>query len=406
MSHHDPAIGAATPAHHEGRHAIDLTGYRSHILLMEPGVGSLRIGPAALGQKADLHVEPHERLAWNVFDPFATQAGSPWPRFLSYTGSDTGFVNWASQRSIEEMVWTPVLAEDTRVDASQAALHRLAIHLEPAASRLHMILPSHSTWAYRHLSLNGELSRFVAEGELPWSLALAPRTSPRRHAPPFELPDLGILHQVEHLALQNGPMAQPVSLKCLRRFTQLRSLDLWGHFCDLHELARHPRLEALELRFMPDLQGLPALDSWPALERFIAFNVEEATGKRLRQQVKARGRVRGWNGHASVSQLRKPLWWEAEYGRPFSTWPKRLAKIANGAYDQALASLALATDEAQAEAALSAFARHFNSLKGIESSERDDLGEAIWQLSQSEHAVRLGVSAEQAQAWFDQVRDY
>ena len=109
--------------------------------------------------------------------------------------------------------------------------------------------------------------------------------------------------------------------------------------------------------------------------------------------------VRRTQGHAES-------WWESEFGRPFSAWSKRLAKQANEAFDGALAALASSHSLADGEVAFSEFARRFNALKGIETTERDDLGEAIWQLSSSDHAVRIGVTEELAQQWFDAVRDY
>ncbi|GIO54578.1 hypothetical protein J21TS7_28960 [Paenibacillus cineris] len=220
------------------------------------------------------------------------------------------------------------------------------------------------------------------------------------------MPDLGELHQVTSLALQNTPMGQPVSLECLNRFPNLNSLSLWGNFCDMDVLARQARLTNLELRFMPDLKDLPPLDTWPMLDRFIAYNVEEMTGKRLKQQMKARAKIRPWSGHASVSQLRKPEWWSTEFGRPFSSWPKRLAKVANEAYNVAQASLSQARSFADAEAAITAFTVRFNTLKGIETTEREDLGEAIWQLSQSDHLIGQPITEEMAQRWFDAARNY
>lgn len=385
----------------DAKHLIDLTGPASHTLTREPGVGLLRIGPAALGKNADLHVEAHEPLNWNVFDAFTTPAGSPWPRVLSYTGSDSGFFAWACKRPVETLTWTPILAGDTRLDARHSNIHQLSLDLSPPGGHLHLTLPSHG-----HLRVAGDLTRFSADGDLPTCLALAPTTLARKNAAPYVLPDLGDLHRVDSLTLDNGPMAQPISLKCLAHFPHLVSLSLRGHFCDLEQLARHPDLHTLQLRYMPELSTLPPLDSWPKLESFIAFNVDEDTGKRLRQQLKVRAKVRAWAGHASVSQLRKAQWWEAEFGRPFSAWPKRQARLANQAFDQALVQLAEAQDLAQAETAITAFARRFNALKGIETSEREDLGEAVWQLGQCADAVRLGVTETLAQQWFDQVRDY
>lgn len=61
---------------------------------------------------------------------------------------------------------------------------------------------------------------------------------------------------------------------------------------------------------------------------------------------------------------------------------------------------------ADAEAAITAFTVRFNILKGIETTEREDLGEAVWQLSQSNHQIGQSIPEEMAQGWFDAARDY
>lgn len=386
----------------EGRYPIDLTGPGSHALFLERGVGSLSIGPSRLGKKADLHVAPDARIDWTVFDAFSTPAGSPWPRYLRYAGSDAGFFGWAQRRPIEEMTWTPLLPADMEADASRSNLNGLHLQIEPTGGRLSLKLPK----GLNHLSVSGELSRFSATGDMPTSLTIAPHTGRRRSDPPFLVPDLGELHQVTSLALQNAPLGQPISLACLSRFPNLVSLRLWGNFCDLDLLARHNRLTSLELRFMPELEDLPSLQAWASLDSFIAYNVEEAAGKRLRQEITMRAKIRPWTGHASVSQLRKPEWWTTEFGRPFSSWPKRLAKLANEAYDLAQANLTQARSLAEAESIIAAFAARFNTLKGIETAEREDLGEAVWQLSQSDHRIGRPIAEEMARRWFDAARQY
>ncbi|AKP90126.1 hypothetical protein [Achromobacter ruhlandii] len=208
------------------------------------------------------------------------------------------------------------------------------------------------------------------------------------------------------LALYGQPLAQAISLQGIERFPALERLSLWGAFTDWQALARLPGLKSLEIRYSPDLDGLPPLDTWPLLERFIGFNVDEAAGKRLKSQLKAREKARPWADYTSVSKLRAPQWWQSEYGRPFAGWSARAAKSANTAYDAALAALAEAADVQAVQAAIAAFAAHFNGMKGIETSEREDIGEAVWQFSQHARLAALGVSEDQAQAWFDAVRDY
>ncbi|MHA7963383.1 hypothetical protein ACX93W_04490 [Paenibacillus sp. CAU 1782] len=390
------------PISEPGRYPIDLTAPQSHTLIIKPGVGSLSIGPSDLGTKADLHAVAAADLNWSVFEVFATPAGSPWPRYLNYTGSDTGFFEWAKSRPVEEMTWSPVLSTDTAVDATQSKFHGLNINLDQPGGQLSLRLPKE---CYR-LSVSGDLLRFSATGDLPSMLVLAPYTSKRKNAEPFILPDLGELRHVTNLMLQNEPMAQPISLECISRFPNLTSLSLWGNFCDLGTLAVLEGLVNLELRFMPDLTYLPALDSWPLLDRFIAYNVEEDGGKQLKKQMKARAITRPWNDYASVSKLRKAEWWTSEYGQPFSSWPKRLAKVANEAYNLAQEALAQARSLAEAEVAITDFAKRFNALKGIETTEREDLGEAVWQLSQGDHLISEPIPEELAQRWFDSVRDY
>lgn len=170
------------------------------------------------------------------------------------------------------------------------------------------------------------------------------------------------------LALQNAPLGQPISLECLNRFPNLNSLSLWGNFCDVNLLARQTGLTNLELRFTPDVGDLPSLNVWPLLDSFIAYNVDELTGKRLKQQMNKRAETRPWIVHASVNKLRKPEWWSTEFERPFWSWPKRLAKVANEAYNVAQENLAKARNFADA-----AFTVRFNTLKGIKTTEREDL---------------------------------
>jgi hypothetical protein len=402
MPNDSQASPSAGSVREVGGYPIDLTGPLSHTLVIKPGVGSLSIGPSQLGKKADLHVSPDTHIDWTVFDVFATPAGSPWPRFLHYTGSDQSFFDWAQKRPIEEMTWTPILSADTVADATQSNLYGLHIELDQSGRSLSLRLPK------RHfrLSVSGDLSRFSATGDMPSSLTLAPRTGRRRNDTPFLLPDMGELHKVTSLTLQNTPLGQPISLECLNRFPNLTSLSLWGNFCDLDLMAYHTQLTNLELRFMPDLGGLPTLNVWPLLNRFIAYNVEEIAGKRLKQQMKTRAVTRPWTDHASVSQLRKAEWWTTEFSRPFSSWPKRLAKLANEAYNVAQATLSKARSFAEAEAAITAFTVRFNNLKGIETTEREDLGEAVWQLSQSDHLIGQPIAEEMAQQWFDAAREY
>lgn len=384
-----------------GRYQLSLTAPGSHVLAREAGRGNLIIGPASLGKKADLHVMPDDSIDWTAFNPFSTPAGSPWPRHFDYCGNDSSFFGWSRQRGIEQFGWAPVYAGRRAIDASEARIQTLHIRLDRMPGHLDAALPP-----LQHLGLSGDLARITVAGQLPGMLSLHPTLGRRPGPPGYALPGLGVLQDVAALALHGAPLGQAISLRGIERFGALESLSLWGRFTDWDALAGLPRLTNLELRFTPDLEGLPALGSWPLLDRFIAYNVDEAAGKRLKAQMKAREKIRAWSGHTSVSKLRKPDWWQSEYGRPFAGWSGRMAKAANAAYDVAQTALEGARHVEDAQAAITEFARQFNGMKGIETTEREDIGEAVWQFSQLARLGQLGVSEAQAQRWFDEARDY
>lgn len=384
-----------------GKYWLDLTGPRSHVLEKKPGQGRLVLGPESMGKKADLHVAPNDAINWSAFDPFSTPAGSAWPRHIDYHGNDSGFLAWSERRKTETVVWAPAFRDSREIDASGAQIYDLHLRLSALHGHLGLKLP-----AGLRLGLVGDLSRFAASGETPTSLALLPTLSRRLSDVPYQLPDLGILNQVESLILSGNPQGQPISLADIERFPALKSLSLHGNFVDWPELTKLQNLEDLAVRFVPDLMDFPALSVWPKLEMFIAFNVDEAAGKRLKADMKARAKLRAWSEYANVSKLRKPDWWSREYGRSFSAWAPKVAKTANAAYDTALTALELGRNEAEVKAAITAFAEKFNAMAGIETTERDDIGEAVWQFAQLSHVVALGVTEDDAQRWFDEVRDY
>lgn len=385
----------------DGHYTLNLTGPGSHVLVVEPGRGVAVIGPASLGKRADLHVVPDAAIHWVAFNPFATPAGSPWPRNIDYHGNDTSFFAWSQQRVIEQFRWTPVFADRRSVDASAARIQTLVIRLEHVSGHLSIVVPAAGS-----LYLEGDLSRIAVGGHGPAMLSLQPALGRRPGQAPYELPALDFLQNVTSLALVGVPLGQAISLLGIERFSSLKSLSLSGSFTDWASLAMLQHLSNLELRFVPDLQDFPALESWPLLDRMIVWNVDEAAGKRLKAQIGARAKVRAWAGHALVSKLRKPAWWQSEYGRPFAGWTSRQAKAANTAYDRAREALEDAADVAAVQAAVVAFSKQFNAMKGIETTQREDVGEAVWQLSQLARVVALGLGEAQLQQWFDEVRDY
>lgn len=397
-----PILIDGTP-HEDGIFPLQLTQGAAHKLKTSPGQGSLSFGPKEQLPKADLWLAAGAPVLWPCFDPFATPAGSPWPRIFYYAGNDSGFFAWAQRRPIEGFTWYPQLQQDVHIDASQSKIRELSIHLQQGnRGHIHLKLPEQGL----RLHLHGQLSQITVTGGLPDSLSLNPATSKNPADAPLQLPDMGALKKVSSLELGNGAGKQAISLQSLLQFSELESLALWGNHSDLALLSSCTKLKALSLRLMPHLQGLPALQTWPELDFFVAYNVEEATGKRLRQQLKDRAKERPWAEHASVSQLRKPEWWAKEYGRPFSGWPAARAKMGHAAYDLAEQQLSVAQSLSDVQTALAGFTSRFNTVKGIETTEREDLGQAVNQLAQLPAAQSLGLTDKQAQQWFDENRDY
>lgn len=379
-----------------GSFFLSLTGPHSHTLTREPGLARLALGQGT----ADLHVDPDDAIDWTAFDPFATPAGSPWPRHLDYRGNDTGFFTWARRRPIENMSWRPVFDDARRVDATGAGIHSLFLKLDEGGGSLHLALPD----TYM-LSIAGDLARLTTEGPLPTTLALLPALG-RGTDGAVSLPDLGPLRDVRNVTLSGKPLARPISLRSLAAFREIETLSLWGSFTDWDALAELSALQTLEIRFVPDLEGMPSLDTWPHLESLIAFNIDVGAGKRLRSQMRARAKVRPWEGYTSVVKLRESDWWQTEYGRPFSGWDSRLAKRANAAYDAAVAAIADAETADDVRGAVVAFVEGFNAVPGIETTEREDLGDAVVHFAALERAVALGVDADAALEWFEQTRDF
>ncbi|MBL8743213.1 MAG: leucine-rich repeat domain-containing protein, partial [Myxococcales bacterium] len=333
---------------------LSLSGPSSHSIVHQPGRGDLRIGPASPGDLApDVVVAPDDALDWSTFDPLKVPAGYPWPRAFHYSGNDRGFFAWSTKRRIETFEWTPLT--DALVDASSARIDRLALDLRAAS--LEIVLPKHC----EHVAISGDPRRLrprLAAGATCPSLTFQPTTTPSRRAAPIALPRFDDLASAISVEVSVAPLRQPFDCASLLQFPNLESVALSGHLARLTALAELTKLESLSLRYCPDLASLPSLATWPRLTELIGWNIEETAGKRLRAEIKtiAKSAGREWS-HASATQLRRPEWFTTEYGLPFSSWPKRLAKSAVRAYRSAETSIAAARSKTSVERAIRGFVR-------------------------------------------------
>jgi hypothetical protein len=145
---------------------------------------------------------------------------------------------------------------------------------------------------------------------------------------------------------------------------------------------------------------LPPLHAWPELTHLIAFNVDDVTGRRLRGEL--RRSDRDWRD-TNVTRLRRPEWFATEHGLPFAAWPSARAKAATRAYRAAEHAIAATTAPDDVEAAIRAFVREVNRMSGIETTEREDAGEAVARLTDN---TPVGNLNDAAAGWFDNERDF
>ena len=379
---------------------LSLSGPRSHTIVDEPGRGDLCIGPANTGAPTpDVVVAADDALNWSTFDPLTVPAGYSWPRLFHYRGNDHGFFAWSEKRRIETFEWTPLT--DAVVDARDAQIDNLVIHL--GAASLDIVLPNRC----ERLTITGDLSRLranLAAGAACPALVFHPNTKPSGSAAPIALPRFGALSAASSVDVHVEPLRQPFDCASLLQFPSLERVALRGNFAGLEALAQLPELTSLELRYCANLAGLPPLKVWPQLNQLIGWNIEEGAGKRLRTEIKhlTKTAARKW-AVASVTQLRRPEWFTAEYGLPFSAWPKRDAKTAISAYLSAQKSIAAATSSTSVEQAIRAFVQVINALPNIETTEREDSAEAVAQLAAN---ARPTISTEFALSWFDDERKF
>ena len=381
---------------------LSLTGPGSHTIVREPGVGSLSIGPARPGAPPpEVVVGADDTIDWSAFEPLTVPAGYPWPRFFMYQGNDVGIFAWSVTRRIENLEWTP--AAPIAVDASAARIGHLSVAVR---APLDIVVPPFPGNC-QNFTAAGDLSllrpALPAGAECP-ALTFAPDTGPTPAADPVRLPAFPALAHATSVEVNVEPGRQAFDCASLRQYSGVRRLALRGQLTGLAALADLPELTGLQLRYSPDLSDLPPLDTWPRLDVIIGWNIEEATGKRLRGEIRQLTRTAGreWK-FASATRLRRPEWFATEYGLPFSGWPKNTARAAVKAYRAAATGIAAATSPDGVEAAIREFVRAVNRLPGIETAEREDAGAAVDQLAA---AAPVDVAPDLAQSWFDTERDF
>ncbi len=382
------------------RFSVDLTGPGSHTVTRELGKGWLSIGPVG----SDLIVDGNEQINWNALDD-SEACANDWPGRVQYEGSDPAFAAWASSRhglSSAEFIATG----DTVLDFMNAHLQYLFLE-----SREHTITVQLPSAAHlRLVTLVGPPDHFAIrlhpDSEVPgvslWlprDPALGRRVLPvdgSQGARTLALP--AELQGIEDVTVIGDPFDVPFDVRSLSACSRLRRVEIRGAVAHLESLAA-AELSALEFRYVPDLGGLPPLSSWPGLEKMIVWNCDEKATKKLRGEIR---RMPEGSGFRSASQGRDMAWFATEYGLPFSGWPKRTASKATRAFAAAAKAIARAETVEECYEAIDGFLAVANDLPGIETTEREDLGEAVQMLADlTEH-----LDERAAERRFDEVRHF
>lgn len=373
---------------------LSLTDDQSHRVRIPLGQGSFSMGLIGMNpKKFDVLLEKDLAVNWKTFEEIPYLQGR-WPRYFYYWGNDRGFIDWSYKREIESFFWCPQKAISE--DLSLAFMRHFSVQVEE-----HKV----------DLSLGENIRNFSAEGNLQnLEILKVQGLSTAGFSPEivdeskssYQLPEFPALKEIESIDISMKPIGQPFDCQSLLQFPNLESVSLSGNLTNLSQLKKLVKLEGLALRFVPNLDDLPALDSWPKLNSFIAWNVAESKGKLLRVELRKLKKERKME-YSTVSKLRKPIWFTTVYGIPFSGWEEKLEKKAIRLYKSAMKKLKKCTDEEEAEVLIKEFTLAFNEFPAMETSEREDIGEAVLQLIQIPSFI---IDAKKGILWFDQVRDY
>lgn len=251
------------------------------------------------------------------------------------------------------------------------------------------------------LTLSGNLENFDIKecAKIP-CLTFHPDCPKEKSA--YQLPVYKTLSQATYIVINHSPEKTAFDCESLLQFPDLKVLELSGNMTNLSALAQLKNLGHIGLRYIPDLQDMPKLKSWSSLKSFIGYQIEESAGKALRTELHKLKKEKSMD-YANITKLRKRIWFDTEYGIPFSDWEEKAEKSAARAYKSCYHKIKKSESEEEAHAAITEFVMKINGLKGIETSERDNVGMAIGQLIENSS---LEISYEKWMNWFDEVRDF
>ncbi|MBJ9903252.1 hypothetical protein [Acinetobacter bereziniae] len=388
---------------------ISLTGTDSHQIKIPAGQGSFSIGRIGMDKKKfDVLVGENAVIDWDVFNTFYTPHGQQnahlhpygdWPRFFYYWGNDIGFVEWSKKRVIENFFWQP--SRSLCLDLSDAQIRNLAIKSNDDLIKLTLDQSNNIGLYSLHLSGKIELFEIKATQKID-HIRIEPNTEKDQSVSAYHLPIITDLAKISSLDVIVKPIGQALDCESLLQFPNLKNLNLTGNITNTACLKQLHQLERIGIRYAVNLEGFPALNTWENLSSFIAWNIDEKTGKTLNTQLKHLAQEKQLD-YSSVSKLRSPIWFSTEYGIPFENWENKNAKIAIKAYKSALKKISKAQNEQDVKESIIELIEMINTLPNIETVEREDTGVAVQQLVE---ASKFDIDQEIVNAWFDEFRDF
>lgn len=384
------------------RYYLSLTGENSHVIDLMISQGRLSIGTEGVSTgKYDVLVQPGQKINWDTFNGLFTHYGEQmkdeypygnWPRAITYSGMDMGFITWTSKRKTEDLYWTPT--EDVTADLEKSMICRLKLVLD---HKVKVTIGPGTQWLF----LEGDPKNLEirATGKEPiLDFNMTGYTDPEKI---YRIPDLKDLHGAESVYVRVSPLGDPFDCRSLLQFPGLKDLHISGYICNAGALSELKGLESLWFNTVPDLTDLPAADCWEHLDRFVGVDIDEATGKEIKKQLKALQKEREIDTH--IAKLRSRTWFETEYINPFKDWEGKQGKKASGLYKDTLKEIAKAEDEAAVREHIISFTKAFNECDDIETGEREDIWDAVSRLVT---ASGFKISEDTYMNWFDEARDY
>ena len=378
-----------------GKFTLSLTGKDSHKVNITPGQGRFTIAPKTSGEKADAYVDADTPIQWEVFNDFKVPAGGNWPRVMDYVGNDTRFIEWTEQREMESFDWR--LMAPATVDFSKAKIEYLSVDNNDYPLDIKL----GNKWL-RGLSLQGNPHKITLESVVPLEdISFRISTEKKNNTPVF-LPEFEVLKDLTTINISTPVGGQPFDCGSLLQFKKLKTVRFYGNMCNMEALGKL-NLSGIEVRYCPDMTGLPPLSTWADLNYCIFWNVEEVRGKVLRKELKELEKTRELSEYVSVSNLHPKSWFATEFNIPFASWEGKNGREAMKAYKETLKAVKKAKEEKEVRSLLEGLIAVINGLPNIETTEREDTYEAVCQLAE---VASFAIEEEKITQWFDQAREF